>query len=31
MQAAKAAASAILGMQGSEMEVKSINEYFFGS
>ncbi len=28
MQAAKAAASAILGMQGSEMEVKSINEYF---
>lgn len=28
MQAAKAAASAILGMQGSELEVKSINEYF---
>ncbi len=28
MQAAKAAASAILGMQGSEIEVKSINEYF---
>jgi len=28
MQAAKAAASAILGMQGSEIEVKSINEFF---
>jgi carbamoyl-phosphate synthase large subunit len=28
MQAAKAAASAILGMKGSEIEVKSINEYF---
>ena len=28
MQAAKAAASAILGMQGSEMKVKSVNEYF---
>ncbi|MFV9678134.1 MAG: hypothetical protein ACNYVW_10870, partial [Methanosarcinales archaeon] len=28
MQAAKAAASAILGMQGSELEVKSVNEYF---
>ena len=28
MQAAKAAASAILGMKGGEMEVKSINEYF---
>ncbi len=28
MQAAKAAASAILGMKGREMEVKSINEYF---
>ncbi len=27
MQAAKAAASAILGMKGSEIEVKSINEY----
>jgi carbamoyl-phosphate synthase large subunit len=28
MQAAKAAASAILGMKGSEIEVKSVNEYF---
>lgn len=28
MQAAKAAASAILGMKSGEMEVKSINEYF---
>jgi carbamoyl-phosphate synthase large subunit len=28
MQAANAAASAILGMKGNEIEVKSINEYF---
>ena len=28
MQAAKAAASAILGMKGSEIEVKSVNKYF---
>ncbi|NAS89211.1 carbamoyl-phosphate synthase large subunit [ANME-1 cluster archaeon AG-394-G21] len=28
LQAAKAAASAILGMQSGELEVKSINEYF---
>jgi carbamoyl-phosphate synthase large subunit len=28
MQAAKAAASAILGMKDSEIEVKSVNEYF---
>ena len=28
LPAAKAAASAILGMQGSEMKVKSVNEYF---
>jgi hypothetical protein len=28
MQAAKAAASAILGMQRGELKVKSVNEYF---
>jgi len=28
MQAAKAAASAILGMKSGELEVKSVNEYF---
>ena len=28
MQAAKAAASAILRMKGSEIDVKSMNEYF---
>ena len=28
MQAAKAAASAIFGLKGGEMEVKSVNEYF---